>query len=126
MNYRLTHEDIEGDPEYMIGAFPIASGSEWYPDENYKLVEYFPERLVWRVIGVAKAYDLHFPSQLSNDGYSRSVLRNAQVESLETQLTFLAELLNDELVENVIRKIQGLCTEVLRSSGKLELAFEGP
>ncbi len=126
MNHRLTPEDLMGDPEYMIGAFPIASGGEWYPDENYKFVEYFPERLVWRVIGVAKAYDLHFPSQLADDGCSRSVLRNAQVKSLETQLVFLAGLVNDELVENVIRKMQGLCTEVLRADGKLELAFEGP
>ncbi len=126
MNYRLIHEDLEGDPEYMIGAFPAASGNDWYPDENYKLVEYFPERLVMRIIGLAKAYELHFSSQLANDGYSRSVLRGAQVESLETQLHFLASLINDELVESVIGKIQELCSEVLRSSGKLELAFEGP
>jgi len=126
MYYRLAKEDVENDPEYMIGAFPIAAENDWYPDSEYSLVEYCSEQLVYRLVGVAEAYQLHFPSQLSDNRIDRASLRFSQVESLEEQLEFLYDLLNDEEIQKLIARIQRLVGKVIQSNGKLELVFEGP
>jgi len=126
MDYRLTPEDFKNDPEYMIGAFPVAVGNDWYPDSQYAHVEYCSEQLFYRLVGVAEAYQLHFPSQLAPNRVDRASLRFSQVESLEDQLEFLFGLLNDDEVQKLITILQQLVGKVLQSNGKLELVFEGP
>ena len=126
MDYRFTKEDLEHDPEYMSAAFPTGKTNDWYPGEDNGLIEHCSERIFFTLVRVAEAYQLHFPTQLSENLYDRSVMRNAQVESLLDQLEFIYELVNDNELKKCIKTISKLGGKVCQSNGKLELVFEGP
>jgi hypothetical protein len=84
------------------------------------------ERIMWRIIGTANAYDLHFPAHVSSNGFDRWVYRGAQVECLEDELEFIFNLVNADFVKENINRIQSVVRKVRNQPNKLELAFEGP
>ncbi|SDU31776.1 hypothetical protein [Halopseudomonas salegens] len=125
MKHLLTEEELTGDPEFMVAVIEAGSASGVYPDSEVNLV-YVPERVMERILGVAKAYQLKFPEHASRDPSVRWVYRSTQVEWVIDELEFLHSLLNDQLLNGYISKMLVLASTVLSRPHKLELAFEGP
>lgn len=125
MKYLFTSEDLEGDPEFMVAVIEAGSSRDFYPDSEAECV-YVPERVMERILGVGKAYQLKFPEHASEDLSDRWAYRSGQVEWMIDELGFLQLLLNDQLLRNYLSKVIALASKVLSNPNKLELVFEGP
>lgn len=125
MDYLLKEQDTKGDPEFTVAVTPAGSLPDYYPTEesDYALI---PERIMWRILGVAKAYNLHFAEHVSPDGIDRWVYKGTQLQSLEDDLEFIFELINDDYLKMNINLIQSMLKKVSSKPDLLELAFEGP
>ena len=125
LDYRLSLEDIKGDPECLVAVVPVGSLPDFYPSDESEYVA-IPERIMWRIIGIAKAYDLHFSVLVSDNGYDRWVYRGPQIQTLEDELEFIFNLVNDEILREYINRIQAMVRKAIIQPNRLELAFEGP
>ena len=81
-----------------------------------------PERLFVRAQLVAQAYELHLLPAI--DVYARTALGREQCATLADELAFVAGLLEDALLLEHGRAMQGLAEQCARSGG--ELVIEGP
>jgi len=121
----LNKDEFEGEPEFSIMVLAVSSKSDQYPENDDQII-YVPDHIFLRILGVANSYNLKFPSHASEDINTRWAYSFVEVQWLVDELEFLANLLNDNQVQNAISKIIDLCSMVLAKPNKLELAFEGP
>lgn len=125
-DFRLTDEEVRGDPVCMVVAQPCASTASWYPPEEDPNTVWVPEAIMWRIIGVARAYQLNFSNHLQHDLSARTVFRFAQLDYLEDELTFLCDLLNDSVLVAYVEKILRIVSYASQRRNQLEVGVERP
>jgi len=104
---------------------PIGAGlSSEVPDGTYTYSLWIPERLFDRVLYLAKAYELHVLPVL--DPYGKNELTPLQAETLIDELTFIADVVKDDLLATYMRQLAELAERCARSPSEERLLIEGP
>ena len=123
MEYLIDQEDITGDPEYMVMLTPVAVGPDYYPEDKTIFV---PERIMWRIIGIGKAYNLKFTEHISPNGFDRWVYRGQMLSWVSDELSFILTLVNDSVLNQYVGQVVELFNSAISQPNELQVAFEGP
>ena len=85
---------------------------------------WIPERLFHRIQNLARAYELHLLPAL--EPYGKNELTHSQAETLVDELSFIGDLISDELLAGYIGRLIELAEKCIRSARQVRLVIEGP
>ena len=123
MEYLLSQEDLNGDPEYIVMVTEVAAPSDFYPESD---CVYIPERIIWRIIGIGKAYNLQFVKHVSPNMFDRWVYRGETLSWVNDELLFIIKLINDPVLVKCVENIMALFSKAILQPNKFQVAIEGP
>ncbi len=84
---------------------------------------WIPERIWYRIVNVGKAYDLHLLPLCLPIGTDDVFLNGLQAESLIDEIVFVATIMDDDIVRDVVTKLEPLLAEARLHKG---IGIEGP
>jgi len=104
---------------------PVGAGvSSEVPDGTYGYSLWIPERLFDRTLFLAKAYELHVLPVL--DPHGKNELTPLQAETLIDELSFIADIVKDDLLASYMKQLVELAERCARSPRDERLLIEGP
>jgi hypothetical protein len=123
MKYLISEDDLVGDPEFIVMLTKLGAPADYYTDAD---CVYVPERIMWRLIGIGKAYNLKFVAHVSPNSVDRWVYPGQMLSWVIDEFSFILNLVNDPVLQIYVQKIIGLFIIANSNKNQLQVVFEGP